>query len=76
MLKNIVISVLGAVIISDYPWLSAGDVMEKIAIIMGLAVVLFIFLLFLEEMAEKLQRTREIKRTVKHLSSLELKKQE
>lgn len=52
MYKDIVIALLGAWILRDaFRTTEAG---EQIAIIMGLATVLFIFLLFLENQAEKM----------------------
>lgn len=56
MYKDIVIALLGAWILRDaFGTTEAG---EQIAIIMGLATVLFIFLLFLEIQAEKWQEKR------------------
>lgn len=54
MYKDIVISFLGAWILRDV--FGTTEVREQIAIIMGLATVLFIFLLFLENQAEKWQK--------------------
>lgn len=56
MYKDIVISFLGAWILRDV--FGTTEVREQIAIIMGLATVLFIFLLFLENQAEKWQEKR------------------
>ncbi len=56
MYKDIVISFLGAWILRDV--FETTEVREQIAIIMGLATVLFIFLLFLENQAEKWQEKR------------------
>lgn len=56
MYKDIVIALLGAWILRDaFGTTEAG---EQIAIIMGLATVLFIFLLFLENKVEKWQEKR------------------
>lgn len=56
MYKDIVIALLGAWILRDaFGTTEAG---EQIAIIMGLATVLFIFLLFLENQVEKWQEKR------------------
>lgn len=56
MYKDIVIALLGAWILRDaFGTTEAG---EQIAIIMGLATVLFIFLLFLEIQVEKWQEKR------------------
>ena len=57
MYKDIVISILGAWILRDvFGTTEAG---EQIAIVMGLAAVLFIFLLFLENQVEKWQKYRQ-----------------
>lgn len=56
MYKDIVISLLGAWILREV--FGTTEVGEQIAIIMGLATVLFIFLLFLENQAEKWQEKR------------------
>lgn len=56
MYKDIVISLLGAWVLRDVFWTT--EVREQIAIVMGLAAVLFIFLLFLENQAEKWQEKR------------------
>lgn len=56
MYKDIVISFLGAWILRDvFGTTEAG---EQIAMIMGLAAMLFIFCLFCEEQAEKWQEKR------------------
>lgn len=73
MLKNIVISILAAVIISDCSWWIIDNMSKHIAVIVGLAVVLFIFLLFLEETGEKLLRVRKIRQIVRRLQSLKLR---
>lgn len=56
MYKNIVISFLGAWILRDV--FGITEVGEQIAMIMGLAAMLFIFCLFCEEQAEKWQEKR------------------
>lgn len=56
MYKDIVISLLGAWALRDV--FGTTEVREQIAIVMGLAAVLFIFLLFLENQAEKWQEKR------------------
>lgn len=56
MYKDIVISFLGAWILRDA--FGTTEVGEQIAIIMGLAAMLFIFCLFCEEQAEKWQEKR------------------
>ena len=53
MYKDIVISLLGALLLE--PVLGSTEVGEQIAIVMGLAAMLFIFLLFCEDQAEKWQ---------------------
>lgn len=73
MIKDIVISILAAVILQEHPWMSAGTMEERIVIIMGLAVVLFIFLLFLEEMVEKAMRVRKIRQILNKLRSLKIR---
>lgn len=54
MYKDIVISLLGALLLE--PVLSPTDGGEQIAIVMGLAAMLFIFCLFCEDQAEKWQK--------------------
>ena len=54
MYKNIVISFLGAWILRDV--FGTTEVGEQIAIVMGLAAMLFIFCLFCEIWAEKWQK--------------------
>lgn len=56
MYKDIVIAFLGAWILRDV--FGTTEVREQIAIVIGLATVLFIFLLFLENQAEKWQEKR------------------
>lgn len=56
MHKDIVISFLGAWILRDV--FGTTEVGEQIAMIMGLAAMLFIFCLFCEEQAEKWQEKR------------------
>ena len=50
MYKDIVISLLGALLLE--PVLGSTEVGEQIAIVMGMATVLFIFCLFLENQVE------------------------
>ena len=57
MYKDIVISFLGAWILRDV--FGTTEVREQIAIVMGLAAVLFIFLLFLENQVEKWREYRQ-----------------
>ena len=56
MYKDIVISLLGALLLE--PVFNTTEIGEQIAIIMGLAAMLFIFCLFCEEQAEKWQEKR------------------
>lgn len=56
MYKNIAISLLGAWVLRDV--FGTTEVREQIAIVMGLAAMLFIFCLFCEEQAEKWQEKR------------------
>ena len=51
MYKDIVISLLGALLLE--PVLGSTEVGEQIAIVMGMATVLFIFCLFLENQDEE-----------------------
>ena len=52
MYKDIMISLLGALLLE--PAFNTTGIGEQIAMIMGLAAVLFIFLLFLENQVEKM----------------------
>lgn len=52
MYKDIVISILGALLLE--PVFKTTEVGEQIAIIMGLAAMLFIFCLFCEDQVEKM----------------------
>lgn len=72
MLKDITISILGAMVLSGHPWFSTVSRGEKITIVMGLSVILFIFLLFLEETVKKVQRVRNIRRILKRLQGGEV----
>ena len=69
MYKNIAISLLGAWVLSDV--FGTTEVREQIAIVMGLAAMLFIFLLFCEDQLEKLQkkqkRIRELEQKLEEL---------
>lgn len=69
MYKNIAISLLGAWALRDV--FGTTEVREQIAIVMGLAAMLFIFLLFCEDQAEKLQkkqkRIRELEQKLEEL---------
>ena len=69
MYKDIVISLLGAWILRDV--FGTTEVREQIAIVMGLAAMLFIFLLFCEDQAEKLQtysqRVRDLEENLERL---------
>ncbi len=56
MYKDIAISILGALLLE--PVLGSTEVGEQIAIVMGMATVLFIFCLFCEIQAEKWQKKR------------------
>lgn len=57
MYKDIVISLLGALLLE--PVLGSTEVGEQIAIVMGLAAMLFIFCLFCEDQLEKLQKKQK-----------------
>lgn len=69
MYKDIVISLLGALLLE--PVLGLTEVGEQIAIVMGMATVLFIFCLFLENQVEEWQkkqkRIRELERKLEEL---------
>lgn len=69
MYKNIAISLLGAWVLRDV--FGTTEVREQIVIVMGLAAMLFIFLLFCEDQLEKLQkkqkRIRELERKLEEL---------
>lgn len=69
MYKDIVISLLGALLLE--PVLGSTEVGEQIAIVMGLAAMLFIFCIFCEDQAEKLQkkqkRIRELEQKLEEL---------
>lgn len=54
MYKDIVISILGALLLE--PVFNTTEIGEQIAIVMGLAAMLFIFCLFCEDQAEKWQK--------------------
>lgn len=56
MYKDMMISLLGALLLE--PVFNTTGIGEQIAMIMGLAAVLFIFLLFLENQVEKWQEKR------------------
>lgn len=59
MLKNIVISILAAVLIMEkVPWFAACALGEKIGIFIGICIPLIIFCLFCQEMAEKWRKYR------------------
>ncbi len=62
MYKDIVISLLGALLLE--PVLGSTEVGEQIAIVMGMAAMLFIFCLFLENQVEK---WGEYRQRVQHL---------
>lgn len=71
MIKDIVISILAAVILSDNPWMEYEPSIKG-TIIMGFAIVIFIFLLFLEEQVEKMRRVQKIKQILERLKHLKL----
>lgn len=69
MYKNIAISLLGAWVLRDV--FGTTEVREQIAIVMGLAAMLFIFCLFCEDQAEKWQkysqRVRDLEENLERL---------
>lgn len=73
MIKDIVISILAAVILSDNPWMTYETSMKG-TIIMGFAIVLLFFLLFLEEQIEKMRRIRRIQQILEKLKHLKLRR--
>ena len=64
MYKDIVISLLGALLLE--PVLGSTEVGEQIAIVMGLAAMLFIFCLFCEDQLEKMQKKQKRIRELEH----------
>lgn len=69
MYKDIVISLLGALLLKSI--FNTTEIGEQIAIVMGLAAMLFIFLLFCEDQAEKWQkysqRVRDLEENLERL---------
>ena len=69
MYKDIVISLLGALLLKSI--FNTTEIGEQIAIVMGLADMLFIFLLFCEDQAEKWQkysqRVRDLEENLERL---------
>lgn len=69
MYKDIVISLLGAWVLRDV--FGTTEVREQIAIVMGLAAMLFIFCFFCEDQAEKWQkysqRVRDLEENLERL---------
>nr|DAG50861.1 MAG TPA: hypothetical protein [Caudoviricetes sp.] len=69
MYKDIVISLLGALLLE--PVFNTTEVGEQIAMVMGLAAMLFIFCLFCEDQAEKWQkysqRVRDLEENLERL---------
>ena len=69
MYKDIVISLLGALLLE--PVFKTTEVGEQIAMIMGLAAMLFIFCLFLENQVEEWQKKQKrIRRMERKLEEL------
>lgn len=69
MCKDIVISLLGALLLE--PVFNTTEIGEQIAIVMGLAAMLFIFCLFCEEQLEKWrkysQRVQDLEQRLEQL---------
>lgn len=69
MYKDIAISILGALLLE--PVFNTTEIGEQIAIVMGLAAMLFIFCLFCEDQAEKWQkysqRVRDLEENLERL---------
>lgn len=59
MCKSIIISLLAGVIISDLSCFEIQDSEAKILVILGIAMAVFIFCLFCEEMYEKWHKRRK-----------------
>ena len=76
MVKDITISVLGAIIIADAPWWVGTEGLTPI-MVLGFSLILFIFLLFLESVAaewrDRRHRRDRIRRKMKRLSKIEIK---
>lgn len=71
MHKDVIISFLTAELIMQHPWFAQSTGSERMAIVVGMATVVFIFLLFLEECYGKFRkyakRVQKIRRTVERL---------
>ena len=65
MYKDIVISLLGALLLKSI--FNTTEIGEQIAIIMGLAAMLFIFCLFCEDQVEKWQEKRRRARIIEQM---------
>lgn len=59
MCKDIIISLLAAVIIVELPCFEIQNSTEKISMIVGIAAAVFIFCFFCEELHEKWQNRRK-----------------
>lgn len=59
MCKDIIISLLAAVIIVELPCFEIGSFDEKLVMIVGIATAVFIFCLFCEDLHEKWQNRRQ-----------------
>lgn len=72
MFKNIVISILAAVLTVEYvPWFAVCTVPEKIGVMIGVGIPLIIFLLFCDFYYQKYRewrtRVQEIQQTMERL---------
>lgn len=60
MIKNIVISILAAVLVVEkVPWYRVCTVEEKVGIFIGISIPLIIFCFFCEEIVEKWRKYRQ-----------------
>lgn len=75
MIKDIVISIMGAVILTQAPWWTDTEGLEPV-MVLGLSLILFIFLLFLESVAsdwrDRRHRRDRIRRRMRRISVIDL----
>lgn len=76
MCKDIVIAVLAGWLISDAPCFIVSTVQEKMGIVLGITSIVFILLLFCEEIYEKVKsyrkRVRRVKKIVENAARIKL----
>lgn len=69
MRKNVIISALGAALITrECPWFAACRTGQQAAVWLGFSIVLLFFCLFCEEKHEKWQKNREWRQDMKSLA--------